>query len=125
MRFTVRCKAESCAGIPCRAHGCSRGVRAATVAGMADWLCAACAVEFPEGDEPPASCPICEDERQYVPPSGQSWTTLQQLQSEGERIAVTELEPDLYGLSSEPLVGIGQRAMLLRTPQGNLLWDPT
>lgn len=97
---------------------------------MADWLCATCAVETTPivtdaGEEPPASCPICEDERQYVPPAGQRWTTLQRLQREGERVTVTELEPGLYGLSSEPRVGIGQRALLLCTPDGNLLWDPT
>jgi glyoxylase-like metal-dependent hydrolase (beta-lactamase superfamily II) len=92
---------------------------------MADWLCTACAVEYPAGEHPPASCPICEDERQYVPPEGQRWTSLQRLQREGERVVVTELEPDLYGLRSEPKLGIGQQAMLLRTPEGNLLWDPT
>lgn len=97
---------------------------------MADWLCATCAVETASvltdtGEAPPPSCPICEDERQYVPPAGQAWTTLQCLQREGEHIVIAELEPDLYGLSSEPRVGIGQRALLLRTPEGNLLWDPT
>lgn len=97
---------------------------------MADWLCAACAVETTPtetaaGEGPPASCPICEDERQYVPPSGQAWTTLQRLQHAGERVVIAELEADLFGLSCEPKVGIGQRALLLRTPEGNLLWDPT
>lgn len=97
---------------------------------MAEWLCAACAVETVpvvdgSGEHPPASCPICEDERQYVPPTGQEWTTLQRLQREGEHVVVTELEPDLFGLRSEPRVGIGQQSLLLRTPEGNLLWDPT
>ncbi|MFF1875628.1 MBL fold metallo-hydrolase [Kitasatospora herbaricolor] len=92
---------------------------------MVDWLCATCAVEYPAGAEHPANCPICEDERQYVPPTGQVWTSLQQLASDGERIGVSELEPDLYALRSEPKVGIGQQSMLLRTPEGNLLWDPT
>ena len=97
---------------------------------MAEWLCATCAVETTPivdetGEHPPAACPICEDERQYVPPTGQEWTTLQRLQRDGERVVVTELEPDLYGLRSEPRVGIGQQALLLCTPDGNLLWDPT
>ncbi|WP_175336226.1 hydrolase [Leifsonia sp. C5G2] len=97
---------------------------------MAEWLCATCAVETTPivdgaGEHPPAACPICEDERQYVPPTGQEWTTLQRLQRDGERVVVTELEPDLYGLRSEPRVGIGQQSILLRTPEGNLLWDPT
>ncbi|KRC51355.1 hydrolase [Leifsonia sp. Root227] len=92
---------------------------------MVDWLCAACAVEFPAGDAHPASCPICEDERQYVPPSGQEWTSLQALQRAGERVTIAELEPDLFALRSQPKVGIGQQSILLRTPDGNLLWDPT
>ena len=37
---------------------------------------------------------------------------------------VTELEPDLYGIAAAPTVGIGQLTKLLRTPAGNLLWDP-
>ena len=92
---------------------------------MVDWLCAACAVEYPAGDAHPRACAICEDERQYVPPSGQSWTSLQRLQREGTSVTVSELEPDLYALRAEPRVGIGQQALLLCTPEGNLLWDPT
>ncbi|MGN6241370.1 MAG: MBL fold metallo-hydrolase, partial [Cellulosimicrobium cellulans] len=39
-------------------------------------------------------------------------------------LVLEELEPDLFGLSSEPSVGIGQQAKIVRTPAGNLLWDP-
>ncbi|MEO7025591.1 MAG: hydrolase [Leifsonia sp.] len=92
---------------------------------MVDWLCATCAVEYPPGDEHPLGCPVCEDERQYVPLDGQRWTSLQELERAGERVVVAELERDLYALRSEPKVGIGQQTMLLRTDSGNLLWDPT
>ena len=92
---------------------------------MADWVCETCGVEYPAGEEPPPLCPVCDDERQYVPPTGQAWTSLQRLQRDGERILIEKLEPDLYGLSAVPRVGIGQRALLLRSPEGNLLWDPT
>jgi hypothetical protein len=34
-----------------------------------------------------------------------------------------ELEPNLISLVTFPAFGIGQRAQLLRTPQGNILWD--
>jgi glyoxylase-like metal-dependent hydrolase (beta-lactamase superfamily II) len=91
---------------------------------VVDWLCAACAVEYPVAAEHPAVCPICSDERQYVPPSGQEWTSLQSLQHAGERVVITALEPGLYGLRSEPKLGIGQVSLLLCTPEGNLLWDP-
>lgn len=92
---------------------------------MFDWLCAACAVEYPRGERPPAECPICLDERQYVPLTGQAWTSLQRLAEHGSRVEITEAEPDLYALSTVPETGIGQHAKLVRTSEGNLLWDPT
>ena len=35
-----------------------------------------------------------------------------------------ELEDDLFGITVEPKVGIGQQAHLVRTPVGTVLWDP-
>lgn len=89
------------------------------------WLCATCAVEYPTGAQTPAACPICTDDRQYVRPSGQRWTTLPELRAAGHRGSVTELEPELFGVAIDPGVGIGQQSLLVRTPAGNLLWDPT
>src|SRR5215203_2102326 len=88
-------------------------------------ICRTCAVEQPDLDEPPSACAICSDERQYVRPTGQQWTTLEELVAEGHRGIITEVEPGLHGIAIEPSVGIGQRALLLRTSAGNLLWDPT
>jgi hypothetical protein len=89
------------------------------------WICATCAVEHPDSDNPPSGdCQICADERQYVPESGQRWTTLEELAEAGTTVEVAEVEPGLYGLSTHPSVGIGQRALLLQTSDGNLLWDP-
>ncbi len=85
------------------------------------WICRTCAVEHASR---PAVCAICADERQWVPAAGQAWTTLAELAAAGERLVVTELEPDLFGVTSEPSVGIGQQAKVVRTPAGNLLWDP-
>ncbi|KFD43953.1 hydrolase [Cellulosimicrobium sp. MM] len=84
-------------------------------------MCRTCAVEHAER---PAVCAICADERQWVPPTGQAWTTLAELAAAGERLVLEELEPDLFGLTSEPSVGIGQQAKVVRTPAGTLLWDP-
>lgn len=84
-------------------------------------LCRTCAVEHT--DRAPR-CEICTDERQYVPATGQLWTTLGELRAEGTRARVTELEPDLFGVSAAPAVGIGQVTKLVRTPGGILLWDP-
>jgi hypothetical protein len=83
-------------------------------------ICQTCAVEHAEAVE---VCAICSDERQWVPAAGQQWTTLDELSSAGHRVGVRELEPDLFGVTVEPKVGIGQQAHLVRTPAGNLLWD--
>ncbi|OLT52270.1 MBL fold metallo-hydrolase [Cellulosimicrobium sp. CUA-896] len=84
-------------------------------------ICATCAVEHAER---PDVCAICADERQWVPASGQRWTTLAELAAAGEHVVVTELEPGLHGLTSEPSVGIGQQSKLVRTAAGTVLWDP-
>ena len=91
---------------------------------MPIFVCRTCAVEQPDTTEPAAICVICSDERQYVRPTGQQWTTLQELAAAGHRGTVREVEPGLYGITIEPSVGIGQRALLVQTPSGNLLWDP-
>ena len=88
---------------------------------MSFWICATCAVEHADRVE---VCAICADERQWVPAEGQRWTTLDELGAQGHRVEVDELEPDLLGVTAAPKVGIGQTAKVVRTPAGNLLWDP-
>ncbi|WP_433664174.1 MBL fold metallo-hydrolase [Nocardia sp. CA-128927] len=85
-------------------------------------ICQTCAVEH---DEVAESCRTCSDERQWVPSAGQQWTTLEKLAAAGHKVAVRELEPDLFGLTVEPEFGIGQESHLVRTPAGNVLWDVT
>ena len=85
-------------------------------------ICATCGVEHADAID---VCAICDDERQWVPAAGQRWTTLEELAQSGCRAELAELEPDLYGITTEPKVGIGQQAHLVTTPQGSLLWDPT
>jgi len=86
------------------------------------WICATCGVEHADR---PAVCAICADERQYVPATGQRWTTLAELADAGAEVGFTELEPGLWGLRVRPaVVGIGQESKLLVTDAGALLWDP-
>jgi hypothetical protein len=85
------------------------------------WVCETCGVEHAEAVE---ICAICADERQWVPADGQKWATLEELAKSGRRVHVSALEPDLFGITVEPEVGIGQQAHLVRTSSGNLLWDP-
>lgn len=88
---------------------------------MSFWICRTCAVEHAEVID---VCRICADERQWVPAAGQQWTTVDELAASGHRAVVSPLEPDLFGIASEPGIGIGQQSKLVRTPAGNLLWDP-
>ena len=85
-------------------------------------ICVTCGTSFPEASEPPGRCPSCDDERQYVPEIGQKWTTPGALAS-GHSNAWRQIEPDLFELRTYPAFGIGQRAFLIRTPNGNILWD--
>ncbi len=86
------------------------------------FICARCGVQYAESDRPPARCAVCEDERQYLGPEGQQWTTLDAV-GEDRRNRFQILEPGITAIGSEPFFAIGQRAMLIQTPEGNLLWD--
>ncbi|MFD0690572.1 MBL fold metallo-hydrolase [Actinomadura fibrosa] len=83
-------------------------------------ICTTCGVQYAE---PRPDCPICEDERQYVGWDGQTWTTLERLRAAGHRGRVEEEGPGVAGVGTEPATAIGQRALLLRAPSGNVLWD--
>ena len=43
---------------------------------MTAWICRTCGVQYPDTDQPPGNCAICDDERQYVGWGGQQWTTM-------------------------------------------------
>jgi hypothetical protein len=86
------------------------------------FICVTCGIQYPASDAPPASCPICTDERQYVGHGGQTWTTLDDYRRT-HRNVFAEAEPNLYTIHPQPKAGIGQRAFLVRTADGNLLFD--
>jgi hypothetical protein len=85
---------------------------------MATYFCATCAAQFPPSDSPPATCPICLDERQYVGHDGQRFVTPDELRA-AHAARIEEVEPGLLGIGMEPQFAIGQRALLA----GGLLWD--
>ncbi len=89
---------------------------------MYNCICVQCGTQFAESAQPPPSCPICEDERQFVRLDGQQWTTLERLAADHHNRLEDEA-PQLLGIGSEPEFAIGQRALLLQSPGGNLLWD--
>jgi hypothetical protein len=85
------------------------------------WVCANCGVEHADDQ---GVCPVCADERQWLPADGQHWTTLDDLARDGRRITFRELEPGLLELTADPKVGIGQSAFVVSTKAGAVLWDP-
>jgi hypothetical protein len=89
---------------------------------MPNPICQACGTSYPDTPKPPPRCPICEDERQFVPAGGQSWTQPDAL-SQGHANCWRQLETGLFAIHTLPAFAIGQRALLVRTPVGNILWD--
>jgi Metallo-beta-lactamase superfamily len=92
-------------------------------------ICSACATQF-DSTDPGAltSCHICNDPRQYVPPSGQTFTTLRAIKASTSPYHTNKHVPfpcddRFISITTEPKIGIGQRAILIRTPAGNVLWD--
>lgn len=89
---------------------------------MPCFVCVTCGVQHAEGSAPPVACAVCEDPRQYVGLNGQEWTTLEELRA-SHRNVIRPQEPGLQGIASEPSFAIGQRALLVQAPGGNVLWD--
>lgn len=89
---------------------------------MNPFVCVTCGAQYPEAAAPPPACPICDDERQYLGPGGQRWTTLGAL-GEDHRNAVRPIAERLTGIVTEPPFAIGQCAHLIETPAGNVLWN--
>ncbi len=86
------------------------------------YICITCGVQHAPGPRPPERCAICEDERQYVGRDGQRWITLEQLRVDHDPDLRVQ-EPRLLGIGMRPSFGIGQRALLVQTAAGNVLWD--
>ena len=89
---------------------------------MAPQICSACGTSYPDAVQPPSLCPICRDERQFVPAAGQA------LDDSGK--ACQRARQCVAAIGNRPVrnshpsrFGIGQRALLLRTSEGNVLWD--
>ncbi|MEW6130258.1 MAG: MBL fold metallo-hydrolase [Acidobacteriota bacterium] len=85
-------------------------------------ICTACGTQFPNLEQAPECCPICSDDRQYLPESGQTWTTLDDL-SKNFKVMTQNLTDNLYEMKMTPHFAIGQRALLIVAPGGNILWD--
>jgi hypothetical protein len=88
---------------------------------MPFWTCEQCGAQFPESDRPPASCPICEDERQFVNWSGQAWLSREELAKQHHLVWRDDL--GLTGIALEPSFAIAQRALLVPDGDALVMWD--
>jgi len=91
-------------------------------AAMKHFICMTCGIQFAASEKAPEGCPICLDERQYVGHGGQKWTTLDDYRKTHKNVFTKE-EADLHSIHPQPKAGIGQRAFLVRTKEGNILFD--
>jgi len=89
---------------------------------MPNYMCATCGTQYAVSEQPPAICTICSDERQYIGPNGQQWMLLADLQRDHHNV-FNDLAPNLTSVVTEPKFAIGQRAHIIQTPSGNVLWD--
>ncbi len=89
---------------------------------MARHICKTCGQQRAPEAEPPATCPVCDDPRQGTPAAWQGWMTPDALTA-GHSNAFRQVAPDILTIRTVPALGIGQRAFLLRTEEGNVLWD--
>lgn len=89
---------------------------------MENYICITCGTQFAETAAEPDNCLICEDERQYIGHNGQQWTTMAALRSTHHNRFVPQ-ELHLTGIGTVPSFAIGQRALLVQTAAGNVLWD--
>jgi hypothetical protein len=86
-------------------------------------ICAACGTWYPDSPVPPESCPICEDDRQYVPRKGQRWITGEELSAHyGNRI---EMDDGVLGIGMTPAFAINQRCVLIEAEHGTVMWETT
>jgi glyoxylase-like metal-dependent hydrolase (beta-lactamase superfamily II) len=89
---------------------------------MENFICMTCGVQYGESEAAPEHCLICEDERQYIGLKGQRWTTISEMQKSYQN-RIEEVDQNIIGIGTTPGFAIGQRALLVQTPNGNVLWD--
>ena len=84
-------------------------------------ICHTCGVQHAPSVAPPETCAICEDARQWVPVDGQRWTTMSELRA--THVNAVRRDGGLTGIGTEPRFAIGQRALVVPSDAGNVLWE--
>jgi hypothetical protein len=88
---------------------------------MTSFICVTCGTQYAPTTQPPEVCPVCVDDRQHVGDDGQQWTTHEQLTATLHNRV--EHDGDLLGIGVHERFAIPQRALLIQTDIGNIMWD--
>jgi hypothetical protein len=84
-------------------------------------ICETCGTQYEAVASPPRGCAVCRDDRQYEGWNGQTWTTHEEL-ARRHRLRL-ELDAGVFAIGLAPDFAINQRALLLPTDAGNILWE--
>lgn len=84
-------------------------------------ICVTCGTQFAPSVGPPAECPICSDDRQHVGYDGQQWTTHAELAAAHQNRI--DHDGDLLGIAVDGRFGIPQRALIVPSAAGTIMWD--
>ncbi|CAK0757810.1 hypothetical protein CVIRNUC_002571 [Coccomyxa viridis] len=83
-------------------------------------VCTQCGAQYPTDRRD--SCKLCEDERGTQRRDGQQWISQAELHEKHKNVLFEE-ERGVLSIGTEPGFGVGQRALLIQTEEGNILWD--
>ncbi|KAI9632904.1 uncharacterized protein MKK02DRAFT_19982 [Dioszegia hungarica] len=84
-------------------------------------ICTACGTQYGSARD---TCMICEDPRQAVPPTGQTWTSLTQLSSSRRNTILEDTDDHrVKFIGTEAGFAINQTPILLETAEGSYIWD--
>jgi glyoxylase-like metal-dependent hydrolase (beta-lactamase superfamily II) len=85
------------------------------------FVCVTCGTQYAASTTPPTVCDVCLDDRQHVGLDGQQWTTHAQLAATYENRI--ESDGDLVGVGIDGRFAIPQRALLVDSTAGTIMWD--
>jgi hypothetical protein len=88
---------------------------------MNSFICETCGTQSAPTARAPATCRVCEDDRQYIGWSGQRWTTHEALGAT-HTLRIGD-DAGLPAFAVSPDFAIPQRMLLLTTEAGNILWE--
>jgi hypothetical protein len=88
---------------------------------MPCFICETCGTQFADSPTPPAACAVCTDDRQYVAPRGQHWTSHDRLLA--DRAVRLGDDDGAIALAVTPDFGIAQRAIFAPATDARVLWE--